>query len=129
VSRWKYLKIRLNDYDRKSDEIELLCDAGEEGWELVVILPNNVAYLKRPVDAFAQETTDQREHASTQIRTIVAPSTQSSSSTPPPAVRAQEVKLKYCDPKTNDTWSGRGRMALWLKRKQESGEDIEKYRV
>jgi hypothetical protein len=127
VSEWEYLKIRLNDYDRKSDDIELLCDAGKEGWELVAIVPNNVAYLKRPVDDFAQETiADQREHATTQVRTIVAPST---SSTPPPPVKAQEVKPKYCDPKTNDTWSGRGRMALWLKRKQEAGEDIEKYRV
>jgi H-NS histone family len=124
MSRWKYLKIRLNDYSRKNDDIELLCDAGKNGWELVVILPNNVAYLKRRVDDFVQETiADQREHATTQVRTIVAPST------PPLSVNAQEVKVKYCDPRTNDTWSGRGRMALWLKRKQESGEDIEKYRV
>ena len=36
---------------------------------------------------------------------------------------------KYRDPTTNETWSGRGRMANWLKRKQETGEDIDKYRV
>jgi DNA-binding protein H-NS len=39
------------------------------------------------------------------------------------------VKPKYRDPVTGDTWSGRGRMASWLKAKQDAGEDIEKYRV
>ena len=37
------------------------------------------------------------------------------------------VKAKYRDEKTGDTWSGRGRMATWLKSKQEAGEKIEKY--
>jgi DNA-binding protein H-NS len=37
------------------------------------------------------------------------------------------VKAKYRDSKTGDTWSGRGRMAGWLKSKQEAGEKIEKY--
>ena len=37
------------------------------------------------------------------------------------------VKAKYRDGKTGDTWSGRGRMATWLKSKQEAGEKIEKY--
>ena len=37
------------------------------------------------------------------------------------------VKAKYRDGKTGDTWSGRGRMASWLKSKQEAGEKIEKY--
>jgi len=39
------------------------------------------------------------------------------------------VKAKYRDPKTNETWSGRGRMARWLKSKQDAGEKIEKYLV
>ena len=39
------------------------------------------------------------------------------------------MKPKYRDPVTGDTWSGRGRMATWLKRKQDAGEDIEKYLV
>ena len=42
-------------------------------------------------------------------------------------VRKGKVKAKYRDPKTNETWSGRGRMASWLKSKQDSGESIEKY--
>lgn len=40
-----------------------------------------------------------------------------------------KVKAKYRDPKTNETWSGRGRMASWLKNKQDSGEKVEKYLV
>ena len=39
------------------------------------------------------------------------------------------VKAKYRDPKTNETWSGRGRMTSWLKSKQEAGEKIDKYLV
>jgi DNA-binding protein H-NS len=43
--------------------------------------------------------------------------------------RTSEVKAKYRDPKTSEAWSGRGRMANWLKGKQDAREDIEKYRV
>jgi DNA-binding protein H-NS len=43
--------------------------------------------------------------------------------------RTGKVKAKYRDPKTNETWSGRGRMASWLKSKQDAGEKIEKYLV
>ena len=64
MTEWEYLKIRLNDHNRKSDDVELLCDAGREGWELVAIQPNNVAYLKRRVEDFARETVaNQRNRA------------------------------------------------------------------
>jgi DNA-binding protein H-NS len=43
--------------------------------------------------------------------------------------RKGKVKAKYRDPKTKQTWSGRGRMASWLKTKQDGGENIEKYLV
>ena len=43
--------------------------------------------------------------------------------------KKRPVKAKYRDPKTNETWSGRGRMARWLKSKQVAGEKIEKYLV
>jgi len=46
--RWEYRKIPLNEHPRSSDDIDALCDAGENRWELVTILSNNVAYLKRP---------------------------------------------------------------------------------
>jgi DNA-binding protein H-NS len=41
--------------------------------------------------------------------------------------RATSVKAKYRDGKTGKTWSGRGRMASWLKAKHDAGENIEKY--
>jgi DNA-binding protein H-NS len=41
--------------------------------------------------------------------------------------KSRSAKAKYRDGKTGDTWSGRGRMATWLKSKQEAGEKIEKY--
>jgi hypothetical protein len=44
---WEYRQIHLSDLPRKVDEIDLLNDAGEDGWELVGIASNNVAYLKR----------------------------------------------------------------------------------
>ena len=105
---WTYRKIALNQHHRRGDDVELLCDAGEEGWELVSILPNNVAYLKRKIadEPAAAETEHQHQGE--------------------PAVG---LKPKYRDPLTDETWSGRGRMATWLKRKQDAGEDIEKYRV
>jgi DNA-binding protein H-NS len=43
--------------------------------------------------------------------------------------RRGKVKAKYRHPKTKETWSGRGRMASWLKSKQDAGERIEKYLV
>jgi DNA-binding protein H-NS len=43
--------------------------------------------------------------------------------------RKGKVKAKYRDPKTSETWSGRGRMASWFKSKQDAGEKIEKYLV
>ena len=43
--------------------------------------------------------------------------------------RRAKVKAKYRDSKTGETWSGRGRMASWLKSKQDAGEKIEKYLV
>jgi DNA-binding protein H-NS len=43
--------------------------------------------------------------------------------------RKGKVKAKFRDPKTNETWSGRGRMAGWLKSKQDAGEKIDSYLV
>ena len=105
---WQYKKVDLNQVARDGDEIDALCAAGEDGWELVTILPNNVAYLKREIG----------EHVPLQ-----------SSWTNGQEAPTSEVKAKYRDPASAETWSGRGRMATWLKRKQDAGEDIEKYRV
>jgi DNA-binding protein H-NS len=37
------------------------------------------------------------------------------------------VAVKYRDPKSGGTWSGRGRMASWLAEKVKAGEKVEKY--
>ena len=54
MPRWEYRKIDLNDLPRQRDEIDLLNDAGEDGWWLVTITANNVAYLKREGEAEMQ---------------------------------------------------------------------------
>jgi hypothetical protein len=51
MPQWDYRKIDLNDEPRTEEDIDVLINAGEEGWELVIITPNNVAYLKRPSEA------------------------------------------------------------------------------
>jgi DNA-binding protein H-NS len=103
----EYRKIALNDHSRRSDDIDLLSALGEEGWELVTITSNSIAYLKREIEG--------------------GEPTQSQTDKPGEVVSG--VRPKYRDPVTGDTWSGRGRMASWLKAKQDAGEDIEKYRV
>jgi hypothetical protein len=105
MPEWEYRKILLTDLPRRRDDIDLLCDAGLEGWELVAILTNNVAYLKRAVSRAEQSVTAPAESA-------------------PPS---SEVKPKYRDPKTGETWSGRGRMPSWLKRKVDAGENPDDY--
>jgi hypothetical protein len=49
MPQWEYATIHLSELPRGTNEIDVLNDAGEEGWELVGILANNVAYLKRQV--------------------------------------------------------------------------------
>jgi H-NS histone family len=128
VKTWQYKKLALNEGPRKGDDIDLLCDAGEDEWELVTVLPNGIAFLKREID---QDETAEREEASPREEPIaVRPREEPADNGVVATVtRGSEVKAKYRDPVTGDTWSGRGRMASWLKRKQEAGEDIEKYLV
>jgi H-NS histone family len=120
MTEWEYRKIPLNETSRRGDDIDLLCSAGEAGWELVAILPNNAAYLKRPCPNGAPDETDADVDQSQSQRVLTDV---------PPDQPSREVKAKYRDPVTNDTWSGRGRMATWLKRKQDAGEDIDEYLV
>jgi DNA-binding protein H-NS len=124
VSGWEYKKLALNQMAHKTDDVDLLCEAGEEGWELVAILPNNIAYLKRHAEEPISEARE-RSTSSASWGQAATGSTAADAS----AGSVSEVKPKYRDPALGDTWSGRGRMATWLKRKQDAGEDIEKYRV
>ena len=116
MKQWEYKKIALSEVSRRRDEIDLLCEAGEEGWELVTILPNNIAYLKREV----YEDAEERRHEE-------MPRAEAMEVEAPASNGAAAAKVKYRDPTTGDAWPGRGRMATWLKRKQDAGEDIEKY--
>jgi hypothetical protein len=49
VAEWEYSRINLNEVPRRTDDIDLLNDAGKEGWELVTITTNNIAFLKRQI--------------------------------------------------------------------------------
>lgn len=124
MTEWEYRKVDLNQFRPRGDELELLNAAGGDGWELVGITSNNMAYLKRLVEDVGPV---EREYGRREAQTVEGGN----------GIRAveertssgHEVKIKYRDPKTNETWTGRGRMATWLKRKQDAGEDIERYLV
>jgi hypothetical protein len=47
---WEYRKIDLGALDHPTDEVEVLNAAGEDGWDVVQITANNVAYLKRNIE-------------------------------------------------------------------------------
>lgn len=49
MSEWEYRKIDLNDPPREKSDLDLLDNAGDEGWELITITVNSIAYLKRPI--------------------------------------------------------------------------------
>ena len=49
MSEWEYLKINLSELPRRSDDIDVLNDAGKESWELVAVTNFNIAFLKRMV--------------------------------------------------------------------------------
>ena len=71
MPEWQYRKIDLNQLPRKTDDVDLLNDVGRDGWELVTILPNNVAYLKRELDEMMSEPTAPRSKAAVQEATPV----------------------------------------------------------
>jgi hypothetical protein len=50
MQEWEYSKVDLNDLPRRVEEIDLLNDAGAEGWEVIMITPNRIAYLKRLIE-------------------------------------------------------------------------------
>jgi hypothetical protein len=47
MPEWEYVTVSLNDLPVKTRPVDILNDAGAQGWELVTITPNDVAYLKR----------------------------------------------------------------------------------
>jgi hypothetical protein len=49
MPRWEYRAIHLNEIPAGEEDIDVLNDAGKEGWELVGVTTSNIAYLKRQV--------------------------------------------------------------------------------
>jgi hypothetical protein len=72
VRRWEYKKIALNDETRRGNDIDLLCEAGGNGWELVAVLPNGVAYLKREVAASFSKPAEGRSYKPPQTEPVEA---------------------------------------------------------
>jgi hypothetical protein len=87
----------------------MLNTAGADGWELVSITNTNMAYLKRPIEELAVPS----QYSRGATPTANGGNTDRSEER---EERGHEVKAKYRDPTTNETWSGRGRMANWLKK-------------
>jgi hypothetical protein len=55
VTDWEYRKIDLNLHRPQGDELDLLNAAGAEGWELVGITSNSIAYLKRELEELQRQ--------------------------------------------------------------------------
>jgi hypothetical protein len=47
MPQWQYSTVNLDDPN--DSRCDLLNKLGADGWELVVIAPNNIAYLKRQI--------------------------------------------------------------------------------
>jgi hypothetical protein len=64
MARWEYLMIDLAYLAARTGEVDVLNDAGGQGWQLVAIMTNHVAYLRRqvenPADAPAERPTRRR---------------------------------------------------------------------
>ena len=60
MPRWEYRKLDLNELPRNTDAIDLLNDAGQEGWELAHVTANNIAFLKHQIDEPAPTKTARR---------------------------------------------------------------------
>ena len=63
MPRWEYRRLDLNELPRNTDAIDLLNDAGQDGWELAHVTANNIAFLKRQVDEPAPTKTSRRKSA------------------------------------------------------------------
>ena len=67
MTQWEYRKIDLNNVPRSAVDIDLLMDAGKDGWELVGITTNNIAYLKRQIEESTPAPAVRRRAASSRV--------------------------------------------------------------
>jgi hypothetical protein len=67
VREWEYCRINLNEVPRRADDIDALNDAGKEGWELVTITTNNVAFLRRPIGEPARPQPTRRKAVTARV--------------------------------------------------------------
>jgi hypothetical protein len=56
MAQWQYRSIQLNYIPQSCTEIDALNDVGKDGWELVSISANKIAYLKRQQDELPPPT-------------------------------------------------------------------------
>jgi hypothetical protein len=63
MTEWEYMSIDLNNLPFRTQSLDLLNDAGQDGWELVGITSNGLAYLKRPTEKPRQRTARIRDRA------------------------------------------------------------------
>lgn len=63
MERWEYMKLDLNDLPRNKDSIDVLNNAGREGWELTHLTANHFAYLKRLIEETAPAKPARRKPA------------------------------------------------------------------
>jgi hypothetical protein len=64
MAQWEYRRIDLSDLPFRTEVADLLNDAGKDGWELIDISVNNLAYFKRPIPEQPQPRAARRRAAS-----------------------------------------------------------------
>lgn len=75
MTKWEYERIDLNTLARNETDIDVLNEAGAQGWELIAINPCNVAILKRAVATTATRAPRASSAASTGSGTGASSST------------------------------------------------------
>ena len=56
MTQWEYRTIEFGELPPRVRPLTALNTAGAQGWELVAIVGNNVAYLKRPIGKASRAT-------------------------------------------------------------------------
>lgn len=93
-----YKLLDFGGLDHRAIEAELN-QFGAGGWELVALLPPQTAIMKNTGDVPARAA----------------------------GRETQPVAVKYRDPETGETWSGRGRMASWLADRVRAGAKLDDF--